>query len=115
MSTCYRTLCRHSWSVFMKLFSLFSDRDDMPISKFPKYRPLSKRLMRASVGAVGVALVATAAFAGGPKAYVGNFKDNTVSVIDTATGEVVATVPVVAGPHGMGVTPDGRRGCVSGG
>lgn len=49
-----------------------------------------------------------------PKAYVGNFKDNSVSVIDTGAGTVVATIPVVAGPHGMGVTPDGRRVFVSG-
>jgi YVTN family beta-propeller protein len=52
--------------------------------------------------------------AAGPKAYVGNFKDNTVSVIDTATAKVVATVPVAAGPHGMVVTADGRRVYVSG-
>jgi YVTN family beta-propeller protein len=44
----------------------------------------------------------------GPKAYVGNFKDNTVSVIDTAAGAVVATIPIAAGPHGMAITPDGR-------
>lgn len=44
----------------------------------------------------------------GPMAYVGNFKDNTVSVIDTDSDSVVATIPVAAGPHGMGVTPDGR-------
>lgn len=44
----------------------------------------------------------------GPKAYVGNFKDNTVSVIDTAAGKVVATVPVAAGSHGIVITPDGR-------
>ena len=42
----------------------------------------------------------------GPKAYVGNFKDNTVSVIDTAAGAVVATIPIAAGPHGMTVTPE---------
>ena len=42
------------------------------------------------------------------KAYVGNFKDNTVSVIDTDAGAVVATVPVAAGPHGMAITQDGR-------
>lgn len=54
------------------------------------------------------------AAAASPKAYVGNFKDNTVSVIDTAAGSVVATVPVVAGPHGMSVTPDGRMVYVSG-
>src|SRR5258708_13252962 len=49
-----------------------------------------------------------------PKAYVGNFKDNTVSVIDTGAGAVVATVSVGTGPHGMGVTPDGQRVFVSG-
>src|SRR4029077_16991586 len=49
-----------------------------------------------------------------PKVYVGNFKDNTVSVIDTATGKVVATVPVAAGPHGMAITKDGRWVFVSG-
>jgi YVTN family beta-propeller protein len=48
------------------------------------------------------------------KAYVGNFKDNTVSVIDTDTGKVVATVPVAAGPHGMAITQDGRTVYVSG-
>ena len=55
-----------------------------------------------------------AANAAGPKAYVGNFKDNSVSVIDTGTGLVVATVPVSAGPHGMSATPDGRTVYVSG-
>jgi YVTN family beta-propeller protein len=48
------------------------------------------------------------------KAYVGNFKDNTVSVIDTDAGAVVATVPVSAGPHGMAITQDGRTVYVSG-
>ena len=48
------------------------------------------------------------------KAYVSNFKDNTVSVIDTAASKVVATVPVAAGPHGMVVSPDGSTVYVSG-
>src|SRR4029434_9465694 len=48
------------------------------------------------------------------KAYVSNFKDNTVSVIDTDAGKVVATVPVAAGPHGMAITRDGRTVYVSG-
>ncbi len=65
-------------------------------------------------GAILATLVATAAFAAGPKAYVGNFKDNTVSVIDTDAGAVVATVPVAAGPHGMAMTHDGRNVYVSG-
>ena len=40
--------------------------------------------------------------AAAPKIYVGNFKDNTVSVIDSGSRKVVATIPVAAGPHGMG-------------
>ena len=46
--------------------------------------------------------------AAGPMVHVGNFKDSTVSVIDSATDLVVATIPVAAGPHGMGVTQDGH-------
>ena len=64
--------------------------------------------------AAALASLALSAFAAGPKAYVGNFKDNTVSVIDTAAGSVVATVPVAAGPDGIVVTRDGRAAYVSG-
>src|SRR6185369_1873741 len=66
------------------------------------------------VFAIALAIMVTPALAFGPKAYIGNYKDNSVSVIDTATNRVVATVAVVAGPHGMGITPDGRRVFVSG-
>jgi YVTN family beta-propeller protein len=79
---------------------------------FPRSRCLLRQLSRA--GAILTTLVATAAFAGGPKAYVGNFKDNSVSVIDTDAGAVVATMPVAAGPHGMAITQDGRTVYVSG-
>ena len=48
------------------------------------------------------------AIAGGLKAYVGNFKDNTVSVIDLELNRVAATIPVPPGPHGMVITPDNR-------
>ncbi len=61
-----------------------------------------------------LALSALSAQAADPKAYVGNFKDNTVSVIDTAKGVVSATIAVAAGPHGMVLSPDGRRLYVSG-
>ena len=64
--------------------------------------------------ALGAAALAFAAGAAGPKAYVGNFKDSTVSVIDTASGAVVATIPVAAGPHGMAVSGDGRFVWVTG-
>jgi YVTN family beta-propeller protein len=77
---------------------------------FRNFRPW---LDRATFGAFALAMAFGAA-AAGPKAYVGNFRDSTVSVIDTGTDAVVATVPVAAGPHGMGVTPDGRFVYVSG-
>jgi YVTN family beta-propeller protein len=67
--------------------------------------PVSKLFVMTLLAGLGLA--ASQALAG-PKAYVGNFNDNTVSVIDTATAEVVATVPVATGPHGMASTPDGR-------
>ena len=50
---------------------------------------------------------AGAARDGAPKAYVGNFKDNTVSVIDTRAKKVVMTIAVPPGPHGMALTPSG--------
>src|SRR5262245_21129692 len=68
---------------------------------------------RALFGALA-ALAITAAEAASPKVDVGNFKDNTLTVIDTGTAAVVATVPVAAVPHGMGITPDGRAVYVSG-
>lgn len=58
--------------------------------------------------------LATSALAAGPKAYVGNFKDNTVSVIDTAAQRVVATVPVAAGPDGIVVARNDAQVFVSG-
>jgi YVTN family beta-propeller protein len=69
----------------------------------------SSLLVCAFLGAFAVDAVAA-----GAKAYVGNFKDNTVSVIDIGTRTVVATVPVSAGPHGMIAAPDGRTVYVSG-
>src|SRR5499433_153594 len=51
--------------------------------------------------------------AGSPKAYVGLFKDDAVAVIDTAQNKVTGTISVPKGPHGLGVTPDGRKVYVS--
>jgi YVTN family beta-propeller protein len=44
-----------------------------------------------------------------PFAYVTNGSDDTVSVIDTATNTVVATVAVEEGARGVAVSPDGAR------
>jgi YVTN family beta-propeller protein len=71
------------------------------------------RLARLLLGAAPLVLVSGMA-AAAPKAYVGNFADNTVSVLDTGAGKIVATIPVVQGPHGMTITQDGRTVYVSG-
>ena len=62
----------------------------------------------AIVLAMGLALAASPAEAA-PFAYVANNGSKTVSVIDTATNKVVATVPVGSFPFGVAVTPDGTH------
>ncbi|MHB8629770.1 MAG: YVTN family beta-propeller repeat protein [Aggregatilineales bacterium] len=56
----------------------------------------------------GLLVHQSAAQSAAPKAYVGVFKDNTVAVIDTSTNQVLKTIPVPTGPHGLAVTPDGH-------
>src|SRR5215467_2130201 len=51
--------------------------------------------------------------AAAPKAYVGLFKDNAIAVLDTGTNGVQGTIPVPQGPHGIVITPDGRKVYVS--
>jgi YVTN family beta-propeller protein len=53
--------------------------------------------------------------ASGPfeRAYVANTCDNTVTVIDTGTNTVVATIPVDPKPVGVAITPDGTRAYVT--
>jgi YVTN family beta-propeller protein len=64
--------------------------------------------------AMGLGLMARPA-AAAPFAYVTNFGANSVSVIDTATNKVVATVPVGNSPNGVAVTPDGKHAYVTNG
>jgi YVTN family beta-propeller protein len=68
------------------------------------------RLMLAAAPLVLASGLAAAA----PKAYIGNFADNTVSVLDTASAKIVATIPVAQGPHGMAMSRDGRTVFVTG-
>jgi YVTN family beta-propeller protein len=42
-------------------------------------------------------------------AYITNLESNNVSVIDTATNTVTATIAVGAGPLGVAVSPDGSK------
>ena len=48
-----------------------------------------------------------------PFAYVANRDSDTVSVIDTTTNIVVATVGVGRGPFFVAITPDGSRAYVT--
>lgn len=64
--------------------------------------------------AVAALVAAGSAEAADPKAYVGNFRDDTVSVVDIGRAAVVGVIPVAAGPHGMVISPDGRTLYVSG-
>ncbi len=61
-----------------------------------------------AVLAMGLGLMASPAEAA-PFAYVANANSNNVSVIDTATNSVVATVPLGFSPAGVAVTPDGKH------
>jgi YVTN family beta-propeller protein len=62
--------------------------------------------------AMGFGLMASPAEAA-PFAYVASFETNSVSVIDTATNLVVATVPVGDNPIAVAVNPDGTRAYVT--
>ncbi len=80
---------------------------------------IKRRVLAASVLAVLLTLTAWAQAAqptpatAAPKAYVGLFKDNAVAVLDTGENRVLRTIPVPPGPHGVVVTPDGRKVYVS--
>ncbi len=43
----------------------------------------------------------------GARLFVGNLQQNTVSVLDTLTLDIVADIPVRSGPQGLEMTPDG--------
>jgi YVTN family beta-propeller protein len=45
----------------------------------------------------------------GPYAYIANYGDGRVSVIDTQTNTVTATIDVGGNPYGIAVTPDGSK------
>ena len=81
------------------------------------YNPSSRARYRShfagrSLIAVLLLLLAPLVWAA-PIAYIANRSSATVSVIDTATNAVTATVPVGSGPFGVAVSPDGSRVYVS--
>jgi YVTN family beta-propeller protein len=62
---------------------------------------------------VGVLPADVAVNAAGTRAYVVNFIDETVSVIDTATQKVVDTIPVGPVPNAVAVHPTGTKAYVA--
>jgi YVTN family beta-propeller protein len=58
--------------------------------------------------AMGLGLMASPAEAA-PFLFVANSGSNNVSVINTATNTVVATIPVGTNPNRLAVTPDGTH------
>ena len=67
-----------------------------------------RNLSRFLLGTAVSAFLAGAA-AAAPFAYITNAASETVSVIDTASNTVVATVRVSSGPIGVAVNPSGTR------
>lgn len=87
-------------------------------SRISEAPPAIHRWLLGGVAFLGLAVLVAAgsaspAPAAAPKAYVGLFKDNAVAVIDTSTNRVLGTIPVPPGPHGLVITPDGRKVYVS--
>lgn len=76
----------------------------------PKHREAGKRWPRIAVWPAALAVVLAAATVGQAqqRAYVANLGSNSVSVIDSETAGVVATVPVGDNPDGVVASPDGR-------
>jgi len=66
------------------------------------------------LGVTTLAFLMLANIAGAaPFAYISNYGDNTVSVIDTAIDTVTATIHVGIWPYGIAITPDGSKVYVS--
>src|ERR1700730_13192198 len=75
-------------------------------------RPIRGRARWAATLALALMLPAAA---NAQNAYIKNLNSNAVSVIDTATNTVVATIPVGTSPQGVAITPDGTKVYVANG
>src|SRR5206468_2431818 len=69
----------------------------------------TKRLSGILVGLLALSLVAVPAAIGAPFAYVANFGSASLSVIDTTSNTVVATVPLPGSPSGVAANSAGTR------
>ncbi|MCU0305802.1 MAG: beta-propeller fold lactonase family protein [Thermoanaerobaculales bacterium] len=69
-------------------------------------------MLRSSAIVVPVVVCLAAAGASAGTLVVANKAEATASLVDTETGEVLATLPTGAGPHEVAVSPDGRLALV---
>ena len=69
--------------------------------------PKTLRQLRRLAGLCALALLGLSSAHAAPFAYVANFGDGTVSVIDTATAASIATVTVGTSPVGVAINPAG--------
>ena len=65
------------------------------------------------VGFIGLMLLTSAAVSFADTLLVANKSDNTVDLIDLASGKSVATLPTGHAPHEIGISADGNRAVVS--
>src|SRR5215472_1373197 len=72
-----------------------------------------RRRLILTAPALAAAFVFGMAQALGQNAYISNFGDGTVSVIDTATNTAVATISVGGGPTGVAVNSDGSKAYIA--
>ncbi|HEY7893852.1 MAG TPA: hypothetical protein VIC24_03010, partial [Gemmatimonadaceae bacterium] len=73
--------------------------------------PTSLGMRRAAVAIAACAMLAAAPYAADRPAgtiVTSNMNDNTASVIDAASGRVLATLPTGTGPHEVAISHDGR-------
>ena len=74
-----------------------------------KYTVSKQKLYSIVLVSTAMILMLTSIADTAPFAYIPNFGSNTVSVIDTGTDTVAATVNVGSNPFGVAVAPDGSH------
>ena len=74
-----------------------------------KYIINKHKLCKIALVSAAMILMLVSIASAAPYAYITNYGDNEVSVIDTATKLVVATVSGVHGPWGVAVNPNGKN------
>ena len=70
---------------------------------------MKNKLYSIALVSIAMILILVSTAGAAPFAYITNVDSNNVSVIDTATDNVTATVPVGTYPFGVAVNPDGTK------